>query len=87
MLQCTVRKHKIRVNVPYIIGVVFLLHVLATLVAIFTEMHYQGWIYLNITNVCGTMHRCKIPSFKSICFKIHINYQIEIKIFVFNLSV
>jgi hypothetical protein len=32
--------------------------------AILMGMHYNGWLYRDITNVCA-MHRCKILSFNS----------------------
>ena len=43
------------VRVYYIIHLVCLVHVLATLVAILTEVHYKGYI----TKVFEPMHKCK----------------------------
>jgi len=41
----------------YIIHTVYLLHVSATDVAIFKEVHYKGLIHQNITEVSEPMHR------------------------------
>jgi hypothetical protein len=50
--------------IKYIIHIIFLPHVLATLLAILWEGNYKGWIYLDIIKVCETTHRCKALSFK-----------------------
>jgi hypothetical protein len=57
----------------YIIHTVYLLHVSATHVAIFREVHYKEYIHRNITDFLEPMHRYKILSFKDNArFKIHI---------------
>jgi len=59
------------IKVSCIINIVSFLHVSAVLMAILRELHYKGWIYRDITNVCAK-HRCKIRSFNNERFKIHI---------------
>jgi hypothetical protein len=44
----------------------------AKLVAILSKIHYKVQIYLDITNVCELVQRCKIPNFKNIGFKTQI---------------
>ena len=58
----------------YIINTVYLLHVLATHVAILREMSYTEWVHWEITNVRELMNRCKILSSKDTCFKLHNTY-------------
>ena len=63
-----VRKPKMRINVQKVynvINLVFLLHVSPTVVAILSEVHYKGWIYLDMTNVCEPVLRWEILSFGS----------------------
>jgi hypothetical protein len=59
------------IKVWYTKNIVSLLHVSAPLVVISREMHYKRWTYQEITYVCETTHRCKIPSFINTWFKIH----------------
>ena len=56
----------IDVWVPYIINIVYLLHVSANLLAILMEVHYRGYF----TDVFETMHKCKALSLNNICLKI-----------------
>jgi hypothetical protein len=44
----------------YIINIVCLLHVSATLLAILRDVHYEGYIAI----VIEIMHKCKVPGFK-----------------------
>ena len=71
-------------NVSYIMNAVFLLHVLATLVAILREEHYKRRIYRDITKVCEQMHRCKNSKFLTIQGLIYI---LKYEIHLFKLSV
>ena len=65
-------------NVSYITNAVFLLHVSATLVAVLREVHYNGRIYRDITNVCEHMHRCKKIRFLTIRGLTYVlKYEIE----------
>jgi len=50
------------INVSYILNIILFLHVSASLVAILKEVHYKGWIYLDITDVCAPMHGFKVMS-------------------------
>jgi len=58
----------------YIIYTLCLLHVSATHVAVFREVHYKEWIHGNIREFFEPMYRYKILNFKKIIhdFKIHI---------------
>jgi hypothetical protein len=46
----------------YIINIVYLLRVSDTHLAMLSEVSYKGCMYWDITNVCETVNRCKIPS-------------------------
>jgi hypothetical protein len=60
---------------------IYLLHISATHVAIFREVHYKGQIHQNITRVFEPMQRYKILNFKNnTWFKIHTKIKIQIKI-------
>ena len=48
----------------YIIHTVYLLHVTATHVVIFMEVHYKEYIHRNITDFLEPMHRYKMLNFK-----------------------
>jgi len=67
----------------YIRNLVSLLHVPATLMAIFREVRYKGWAYRDITEICELMHRCKVPRFK----KSGLKYILNFKIFQINQNV
>jgi len=47
------------------INLVFFLHVSPTVVAILSEVHYKGWLYLDMTNICEPVLRCEILRFGS----------------------
>jgi hypothetical protein len=47
-------------SLSYIVNVVCLRHVSATLVIIHREVHHKGSIYRDVTKVCESMHTCKI---------------------------
>jgi hypothetical protein len=47
------------------------LHVSATLVAIFREVHYEEWIYRDIANVYDKMHRSKVLNFNNVLYFIN----------------
>jgi Fe2+ transport system protein B len=66
-------------KVSYILNVVCLVHVSATLVAVLSKVCYKGWLYRDLTKVCEQTHRCKIPSFKNLWFKIILKYKKHIK--------
>jgi hypothetical protein len=68
-----------RTKLSYIMIVVCLVHVSATLVAILSEVCYKEWIYRDITKVCESTHRCKILSFKNLWFKIILKYKKQMK--------
>jgi len=53
------------IEVSYIINIVCVLFVSATLVTIHREVHYKGFVY-------QPNHGCKILSFNNVWFKIHI---------------
>jgi hypothetical protein len=66
-------------KVPYIINIIFLLHVSATLEVILRKVDYRGYI----AEIFETMHNCKILSFKMYglkCIYIYIyKYKIQVK--------
>jgi len=59
------------IELSYIINIVCILFVSATLVTIHREVHFKGWIY-QVIMVYEPNYRCKMLSFKNVWFKIHI---------------
>jgi hypothetical protein len=79
MVTKTTNAHK-RIKVSHIINTVCYPHVSTTVVTILREVHYTGYN----TKVYEQMHRCKIQSFNSLWFKIHIKYKLHKQTVVIN---
>jgi hypothetical protein len=60
VLLCTVRKPinaYTCIKVSYVIDIVFLVHVSATILAVLRKVHYEGWICRDITEDCKLISR------------------------------
>ena len=57
------------VQVAYIMNIIYLLDVSATLGATLRDVYSKGWILQSITKVFEPVHSCKILSFNDTCLK------------------